>query len=120
MTQRYRIDVNGFRVRQCKEGEIVPCIRITEGKKIWYAKSVHINGPSDIIQSEFDSENPNKPFIWIETDSEITTGAQLNCAKQPHLGRTITGSNPVALAIFQIYLTVCIAHCYNEISWLAG
>lgn len=49
----------------------VPCIRITEGKKIWYAKSVSINGPSKIAQTDFNSKEPNKPFIWIETDGPI-------------------------------------------------
>jgi len=58
-------------VRQCKEGEDLPCIRITEAGKIWYAKSVSINGPSHIIQTTFDSENPTVPFIWIETDGPI-------------------------------------------------
>lgn len=77
MTQdRYRIDVNGFRVRQCKEGNEKPCIRITdstapEGSQISYAKSVSISGPSRIVQATFDPENPNTPFIWIETDGPI-------------------------------------------------
>lgn len=71
MSQRYQIDVNGYKVRQCKEGMDVPCIRITEGKKIWYAKSVSINGPSKIAQTDFNSKEPNKPFIWIETDGPI-------------------------------------------------
>lgn len=68
---KYRIDVNGFRVRKCKEGEETPCIRITEGRNIRYVKSVLINGPSRIIQAEFDAEEPNKPFIWIETDGPL-------------------------------------------------
>ena len=71
MSQRYRIDVNGYKVRQCKEGADVPCIRITEDKNIWYAKQVNILGPSSIVQSTFDPENPNTPFIWIETDGPI-------------------------------------------------
>lgn len=71
MTQAYRIDVNGYRVRQCKEGIPKKCIRVTEEGKIWYAKSIKILGPSEIIQSEFDPDNPNKPFIWIETDGPI-------------------------------------------------
>lgn len=58
-------------MRQCKEGIETPCIRITEGKDIWYAKSVRINGPSTIAQTNFDPEEPNKPFIWIETDGPI-------------------------------------------------
>lgn len=49
----------------------VPCIRIKEGKNIWYAKSVSINGPSTIAQKTWDEESPNTPFIWIETDGPI-------------------------------------------------
>lgn len=69
--RQIRIDVNGYRVRQCKEGEDKPCIRITKDKEIWYANKVKILGPSEIIQTEFDPENPNTPFIWIETDGPI-------------------------------------------------
>lgn len=58
-------------MNQCKAGNELPCIRITEGKKIWYAKSISIDGPSTIAQTSFDSEEPNKPFIWIETDGPI-------------------------------------------------
>lgn len=58
-------------MRQCKEGNTQPCIRITEGKNIWYASDVQINGPSVIKQTEFNPEEPNKPFIWIETDGPI-------------------------------------------------
>jgi hypothetical protein len=58
-------------VKQCKEGENVPCIRITEGNQIWYAKSVDIQGPSRIIQTEPNTENLNTPFIWIETDGPL-------------------------------------------------
>lgn len=65
------IDVNGYRVRTCKEGEDVPCIRIHHGKKIWYARKVKFLGPTTIIQDTFDSDNPNNPFIWIETEGEI-------------------------------------------------
>lgn len=71
VSQRYRIDVNGFRVRQCKEGEEKPCIRLTEGKNITYHDHIEIQGPSYIIQSKFDPDNPNQPFIWIETDGPI-------------------------------------------------
>ena len=71
MSQRYRIDVNGYRVKQCKEGTIKPCIRITEDKDIRYTDYLEINGPSVIIQSEFDPDQPNQPFIWIETDGPI-------------------------------------------------
>lgn len=71
MTQGYRIDVNGFRVRQCKEGNDLPCIRINDGKNTWYAKEVNILGPSRIAQAEFDPDNPNTPFIWIETEGPI-------------------------------------------------
>jgi len=48
-----------------------PCIRVTEGNQIWYAKSVSILGPSSIIQTEFNPEEPNRPFIYIETDGPI-------------------------------------------------
>lgn len=68
-----RIDVNGFKVRKNKdEGCNLPCIRLTQGDRIWYAKSVNILGPSQIVQTEFNPETPNVPFIWIETDSEVT------------------------------------------------
>lgn len=36
-----------------------------------YAKSVIIGGPSKILQADFDPDNPNTPFIWIETDGPI-------------------------------------------------
>ena len=36
-----------------------------------YAKSVEIHGPSKILQADFDPDNPNTPFIWIETDGPI-------------------------------------------------
>lgn len=71
MTQRYRIDVNGYRVKQCKDGDEKPCIRITENTNILYVKKLNILGPSQIIQSTFDPDNPNTPFIWIETDGPI-------------------------------------------------
>jgi hypothetical protein len=63
--------VNGYKVRLCKDGDEVPCIRITEGKKIWYVKNVKFLGTTEIKQREFDPENPNLPFIWLETDGPI-------------------------------------------------
>ena len=71
MSQTYQIDVNGFRVRQCKSGEEVPCIRIKKGNEIWYVKSIKFLGETVIKQTEFDPDQPNKPFIWIETDGPI-------------------------------------------------
>ena len=71
MSQVYRIDVNGYRVKQCKDGADVPCIRVDNGKTKWYAHKVQILGASEIIQNTFDPEQPNTPFIWIETDGPI-------------------------------------------------
>lgn len=75
MTQgRYIITVNGFRVKQCKEGKDTACIRIEDKEDssgMKYAKFISINGPSKILQNNFDPENPNTPFIYIETDSDI-------------------------------------------------
>ena len=65
------VDVNGYKVRLCKEGNETPCIRISDGKKIWYAKKVRFLGPSTITQNTFNPDNPNSPFIWIETEGEI-------------------------------------------------
>lgn len=36
-----------------------------------YAKSIKIGGPSKILQADFDPNEPNKPFIWIETNGPI-------------------------------------------------
>lgn len=71
MSQRYQIDVNGYKVRQCKEGTDIPCIRITDREtgQIWYVREVNFLGPTKICQSDPDPENLNKPFIWIESES---------------------------------------------------
>lgn len=67
-----RIDVNGFKVRKNKEeGLDECCIRIDDGKNKWYARKVKILGPSEIIQSDYDPEHPNTPFIWIETEAPL-------------------------------------------------
>lgn len=71
MAQTYQVDVNGYRVRQCKGGEETPCIRITKGKETWYVKSVKFLGETIIKQTTFDPDDPNKPFIFIETDGPI-------------------------------------------------
>lgn len=67
-----RIDVNGYKVRKNKEDcTNLPCIRLTQDDRIWYAKEVRVLGESRIVQAEFDPATPNVPFIWIETDGPI-------------------------------------------------
>lgn len=64
--------MNGYKVRQNKEeGKDVPCIRVSNGKTRFYAKRVKFLGPTEIIQCTFDPNEPNKPFIWIETDGPL-------------------------------------------------
>lgn len=73
MTQRYEIDVNGYKVKLAKEGEDTPCIRIKDNQngQIWYAKEIKFLGETKIIQCDPDENNLNKPFIWIETEGPI-------------------------------------------------
>lgn len=68
--------MNGYRVAQCKGGEERPCIRIhwrnpKSGDENIYVKKVKFIGPAEIVQGTFDPQQPNKPFIWIETDGPI-------------------------------------------------
>jgi hypothetical protein len=64
-------------VRQCKAGEEMPCIRIAEWdqgcgeKKVWYVRRIKFLGETVIKQMEFDANNPNNPFIYIETNGPI-------------------------------------------------
>jgi hypothetical protein len=65
--------VNGFLARRNKEeGREDPAIRLTfpDGTKK-YCKHLTIDGPSVMIQEIVDRDNPNKPYIYLETESEI-------------------------------------------------
>lgn len=64
--------MNGYIARRNKvEGREDPAIRITfpDGTKR-YTKHLTINGPCDMIQEPVDRNNPNKPYIYLETTEE--------------------------------------------------
>lgn len=50
-----------------------PCIRIKDNDngQIWYVKEIKFLGETVIAQCDPDTDNLNKPFIWIETDGPI-------------------------------------------------
>jgi len=69
------ITVNGFLAKRNKdEGRNDPAIRVTDSQgNSTYHRRVRILGPSTMVQTDVDMDKPNKPYIWLETDSPIET-----------------------------------------------
>ena len=44
---------------------------MTQDGESRYCTTVKILGPSAMVQCNVDETDPNKPYIWLETDSPI-------------------------------------------------